>query len=179
MKKLLVSLMLVFVVVAGLATTTYAQGFERLESENMVLNEILYNRYFLQRTDTLITEGLELQDKFERRLLVGAGITTVGIAGIVYTLNMPTPVYQINNPALNEQADIDKRNRRIVGGISALVTTVGGIIFVDAFKFDQRAEVKFGLAKVGLTFRLTGEHPFNGRASKKTKSYIRYRKRMQ
>ncbi|MFW5848110.1 MAG: hypothetical protein ACOCVF_04270, partial [bacterium] len=134
----------------------------------------MYKNRLMWQADSAMIEALELQTRFERRFTTGVIVSAVGVAGIIYTLNLPTPVFQDNNPVLNEDALDKRRDRRIAGAISGLVTVVGGYLIVDSFKFNQRMEADLGLNQLKLRFFLTGKRDyFKGKKKYEGKEYFR------
>ena len=119
------------------------------------------------------------QRKQTTQMCIGLGIGAIGIAGMIKTVNMPTPVRQVNNPALDPIADEARRDRRIWGVSSIVVGTVGAIIFADSFKWTKRMKAEIGLQSLRLEYNLTGNRRyFQGEKVKKLKKlglYPRYR----
>jgi hypothetical protein len=133
----------------------------------------------LQRDYMTFDNVWDYQKKFYRQIVVGSGIGAIAIAGMVKTVNMPTPTRQVNNPALNPAADEARRDRRIWGAASIGVGIISGIIIYDAFKWQKRIHAEVGLQSARLEYRLTGNRPyFSGKEYKKMKKlgiYPRYR----
>jgi hypothetical protein len=121
----------------------------------------------------------DYQRKQTREMCIGLGIGAVGIAGMIYAVNMPTPTRQVNNPALDPAADEARRDRRIVGVSSIVVGTIGGVIFARSFRWTKRIKAEVGLQSLRLEYRLTGNRRyFQGKKVKKLKRlglYPRYR----
>ena len=93
-------------------------------------------------------------------MCIGLGIGAVGIAGMVYAVNMPTPTRQVNNPALDDEADKAQRDRRIVGASSIVVGAVGAVIFARSFRWTKRIKAEVGLQSLRLEYNLTGNRRY-------------------
>ncbi|MFW6219322.1 MAG: hypothetical protein ACOC33_00510 [bacterium] len=141
--------------------TTSFSNFDHMISRSVVGTAMYKNRLMWQ-ADSAMVEALILQRKFERQLIFGSVVTAVGVAGIIYTLNMPTPVFfsQDGVPLNREEALEKRKNRRIAGAISGVVTLAGSILIVDSFKFNQRMEADLGLNQLKLRFFLTGKRDY-------------------
>jgi hypothetical protein len=143
------------------------------------------------RSAQLLQEQLELTERLNvyrkkrnRRQWIGAGLMGAGLAGLWYVAEMDEPLYQIGNQAVNDAADEQKRNRRIIAWPSALIAGAGAILFVDSFKFNKWTKLELGVAEVKITYELfpsRGRPYFNGKKpspfKKKSlwrKSYPRY-----
>jgi hypothetical protein len=113
----------------------------------------------------------EYQRKQTREMCIGLGIGAIGIAGMVYSVNMPTPTRQVNNPALDPEADKARRDRRIVGASSILVGTVGAVVFARSFRWTKRMKAEIGLQSLRLEYNLNGNRRyFKGKHPKKLKT---------
>jgi len=113
----------------------------------------------------------DYQKKFYRQVAIGSAVGAVAIAGMVKTVNMPTPTRQVNNPALDPKADEARRDRRIWGAASIGVGVISGIIIYDAFKWQKRIRAEVGLQSLRLEYRLTGNRRyFKGKHPKKLKN---------
>jgi hypothetical protein len=114
----------------------------------------------------------EYHRKQTTEMCIGLGIGAVGIAGMVYAVNMPTPTRQVNNPALDPAADEARRDRRIVGATSIVVGTVGAVVFARSFRWTRRMKAEIGLQSLRLEFNLNGNRNyFHGKKrSKKLKT---------
>jgi len=112
------------------------------------------------------------QRKQTKEMVIGLGIGAVGIAGMVYAVNMPTPVRQVNNPDLDEEADKAQRDRRIVGVSSMVVGAVGAVIFARSFRWTKRMKAEIGLQSLRLEYNLTGNRNYykDKKHSKKLKT---------
>jgi hypothetical protein len=102
----------------------------------------------------------EYQRKQTKEMVWGLGIGSLGIAGMVYAVNMPTPIRQVNNPALDDEADKAQRDRRIVGVSSMVLGAVGAILFVDSFKWTKRIKAEVGVQSLRLQYNLTGNRSY-------------------
>jgi len=122
----------------------------------------------------------DYQRKQTKEMCIGLGISAVGIAGMVYSVNMPTPVRQVNNPALDDDADQARKDRRIVGISSIVIGTVGAAIFARSFRWTKRIKAEVGLQGLRLEYNLTGNRGyFKNKKAKKLKTiglYPRYKK---
>lgn len=159
-------------------STEHAPRFKYTNFDHMVSKSVVSSKFYTDRimweADSAMVEALYLQSRFERRFTTGVIISAVGIGGIIYTLNLPTPVFQDNNPTMNEGALVKRRNRRIAGAISGVVTAVGGILIIDSFKFNQRMEANLGLNELKLRFFLDGKRDYlKGKKKYDGKQYFR------
>jgi hypothetical protein len=113
----------------------------------------------------------DYQRKQTKQMIWGLGTGAVGIAGMVYAVNMPTPVRQVNNPALDDEADKARRDRRIVGATSIGLGAVGAYIFARSFKWTRRIKAEVGLQSLRLEFNITGNRRYfkDGKHPKKLK----------
>lgn len=188
-RKLGILIGLLFVLVVVFATTGRAQDNvvePVLTVENTYEDSLFVNYPYLYHVSNFDRYGnakqLQIdymtfndvwtyQRKQTREMCIGLGIGAVGIAGMVYAVNMPTPTRQVNNPALDPAADKARRDRRIVGASSIVVGTVGAIIFARSFRWTKRIKAEVGLQSLRLEYRLTGNRRyFKGKHPKKLKN---------
>ena len=118
--------------------------------------------------------------KQTREMIIGAGIGSIGLAGIMYAVNMPTPTRQVGNPDLDDEANKARRDRRIVGASSTAVAVIGAVVFTRSFRWHRRIKADVGLQSLRLQYNLTGNRDyFNGkkknRKLKKIGLYPKYR----
>jgi hypothetical protein len=118
--------------------------------------------------------------KRNTEMIIGASVGAVGLAGIFYSVNMPTPVKQVNNPALDDEANRKRRDRRIVGATSTAVAAVGAVIFARAFRWENRIKAEINLTTLRLEYKLFNRREyFQGEKIKRLKRsnvlYPRYR----
>ena len=166
-------------------TTLKAQSVEELvtfdttyEDSMFVANPYLYTNVYsnpwaktklLQLDYQAFDNVWKYQRKQTNQMIWGMGIGSIGIAGMIYTVNMPTPVRQVNNPALDDEANQKRRDRRIVGASSIVVGAIGAYVFADSFKWNRRLKAEVGLQSLRLQYNLTGNRSYykGGKAPKK------------
>ena len=170
MKKFGILIMMLFVLGVVFTTTLKAQTEEMILDSVKIQSVFAENPYLyvhahsdawaktaLMHQDYQVFNNLwNYQRKQTKEMVWGLGIGAVGIAGMVYSVNMPIPVRQVNNPALDEEADKAQRDRRIVGVSSMVVGAVGAIIFVRSFRWTKRMKAEIGLQSLRLEYNLTG-----------------------
>lgn len=195
MKKFGILIMMLFVLGVVNTTTLKAQDVEELvtvdtvyQDSMFVANPHLYIHAYsnpwaktkLLQLDYQAFDNIwEYQRKQTKQMVWGLGVGSLGIAGMVYAVNMPTPVRQVNNPALDDEADKARRDRRIVGVSSIVVGAVGAYIFADSFKWTRRLKAEVGLQSLRLQYNLTGNRKYYnkvGKHPKKLKSTKYHRK---
>jgi hypothetical protein len=98
--------------------------------------------------------------KFKKQFYIGAGIGGLAIASFVKTMNMPTPIRQVNNPALDPAADEAQRKRRVWGITSIVLGTTSSIIIIDSFKWQKRISAEVGLQSLRLEYNITGNRKY-------------------
>lgn len=113
----------------------------------------------------------DYQRKQTKEMCIGLGIGAVGIAGMVYAVNMPTPVKFSNSNIWDDDANKKRRDRRIVGASSIAVGALGAVIFARSFRWTRRIKAEVGLQSLRLEYNLTGNRRyFKGKKSKKLKT---------
>ena len=179
MKKVLIILFMLL----GVGLTTQAQDLKDTTYVDPVFenNTYLYSHVYsdpwaksklMQQDFETFNRVWNYQRKQTKEMCWGLGIGALGIAGMVYAVNMPTPTRQVNNPALDDQADEDRRNRRIVGASSIAVGAVGAFIFARSFRWTKRIKAEVGLQSLRLEFNLTGNRRyFKGKHPRKLKTH--------
>ena len=113
----------------------------------------------------------DYQRKQTKEMCWGLGIGAVGIAGMVYAVKMPTPTRQVNNPALDDEADKAQRDRRIVGASSIAIGAVGAVIFARSFRWTKRLKAEVGLQSLRLEYNLTGNRRYYKKVGKHPKKF--------
>ena len=197
MKKFGILIMMLFVLGVVFTTTLKAQTEEAVEMDSVSIREVfainpyLYAHAYsdpwaksalMQKSFETFNNVWDYQRKQTKEMCWGLGIGAVGIAGMVYAVNMPIPVRQVNNPDLDEAADQAQRDRRIVGVSSIVVGTVGAVIFARSFRWTKRLKGEIGLQSLRLEYNLTGNRRYfnkTGSHPKKLKNsglYPRYKR---
>ena len=190
MKKLVIFILIMLGVVNF--TTLQAQNVEPVKMDNVKINKqflkypYMYANVFsdswaktdlLQQDYDTFNRLWEYQRKQTREMCVGLGLGVVAISGMIYAVNMPTPVRQVNNPALDDDADIARRNRRIVGGSSIALGAISVIIFAHSFRWTHRIKAEIGLQSLRLQFNLTGKRDYYNKVGSHSKKFknMRYK----
>ena len=197
MKKFGILIMMLFVLGVVFTTTLKAQTEDvAVISEDSIQaifanNPYLYAHVYsdpwaksalMQKDFETFNNVWDYQRKQTKEMVWGLGIGGLGIAGMVYAVNMPIPVRQVNNPDMDEAADQAQRDRRIVGVSSMVVGAVGAVIFARSFRWTKRLKGEVGLQSLRLEYNLTGNRRYfrkTGSHPKKLKNsglYPRYKK---
>ena len=186
MKKIGILIMMLFVLGVVFTTTLKAQTEEVIMDSVEIQSVFTENPYLyahaysdpwaksaLMQQDYQVFNNLwNYQRKQTKEMVWGLGIGAVGIAGMVYSVNMEIPVRQVNNPALDDAADKAQRDRRIVGASSIVIGTVGAVIFARSFRWTKRMKAEIGLQSLRLEYNLTGNRRYykDGKHPKKLKT---------
>ena len=158
-------------------TTNNDSLYAKLNAQLNMVGDAQKNKLLIETYQTL-NDFWDLQRKQTTEMIFGLGIGSFGIATFVKAVNMPIPVRQVNNPALNEKADKAQRDRRIVGATSIGVSAIGAIIFSRSFRHTKRFKADIGFQTLKLEFALTGNRSyFQGRKNKKLKKLGIYPKK--
>lgn len=166
---------LLFALGVVFTTTLYAQDSETVKVDTsyadplFVQNPFLYTHVY---SDPWAKSKLMYQDyetfnhvwdyqrKQTREMCIGLGIGAVGVAGMIYTVNMPTPVKFTNSNVWDDDAAKKRRDRRIMGTASTIVGVVGGVIFARSFRWTRRIKAEVGLQSLRLEYNLTGNRRY-------------------
>ena len=179
MKKILIILFMLL----GVGFTTQAQDLVDTTYVDPIFenNPHLYSHVYsdawaktklMQQDFETFNRLWDYQRKQTKEMCWGLGVGALGIAGMVYAVNMPTPVRQVNNPALDDEADKARRDRRIVGASSIVVGAVGAVIFARSFRWTKRLKAEVGLQSLRLEYNLTGNRRYyKGKHPRKLKTH--------
>lgn len=175
MKKMRVLLIMLLLLGVGFSTTLQAQTVKPILVDSTVANQMfidhpyMYGNVYsdpwaktvlLQQDYETFNRLWDYQRKQTKEMCIGLGIGALGIGGMVYAVNMPTPVRQVNNPALDDEADQARRDRRIVGVSSIAVGAIGAFIFARSFRWTKRMKAEIGLQSLRLEYNLTGNRRY-------------------
>ena len=185
MKKILILLSLAFTVNAmaqtqdSIISVNNVEPIDNIVGVSEIVRQSIFDKYPFAYTHAfsdpfaktkLMIENYETvnriwqyQNRQITELIVGGTLGAIGLSGIFYSVNMPTPVRQVNNPSLDPAADKARRDRRIVGASSTVVAIIGGTILTRSFRWHHRGKAEVGLASLKLEYNLTGNRSyFNG-----------------
>ena len=184
MKKVVIVVLMMLGVVnftALQAQTTPNFSSVKIETDSMFIKyPFLYGNVY---SDPWAKTKLMMQDyqvlnrvwdyhkKQVKEMIIGGSIAALGMGGIFYAVNMPTPVRQVNNPDLDPDADQKQHDRRIVGASSTAVAVIGGFIFARAFRWHKRINAVIGLQSLRLQYNLTGNRQYWNSVGKRSKKF--------
>ena len=178
MKNILI-VTLLFISTLGVSQSTLETPSSKLDLDSLYLNSAFNDNpeltlyginhgyeaaWLLDEQQQLINRLDVYRKKGNTRKWIGGGMMGLGLGGLWLTSEMDDLIYLTNpdNPndpdviANNEEADDQKRKRKLVAWPSALIAGAGAIIFVDSFKFNKWTQLELGLANIKITQAIYG-----------------------